>query len=71
MKDIYFFHKLRRITKFYKQFNIQKVTKCRSEELDTKTNLEIATVIFHEDVYNMENNERYTILGIPRGDQNF
>lgn len=49
-----FFHKLRHITRLYRQFSKQKAKEHKRKELNTKAKLEVATAILHEDIYNEE-----------------
>ena len=53
-EDANFFHKLRNISRFYRQACKQKTKKNRRLELDTKAKLEVAIANLHEDVNSFE-----------------
>ena len=49
-----FFHKLRDIKRFYRHHSKTNAKEFRKVELDTKANLELATAILHEDIYDVD-----------------
>jgi hypothetical protein len=53
-RETLFLHKMRHITRFYKQFNKQKTKEHKMEELNAMASLEIATTRLQEDIYNVE-----------------
>ena len=53
-EDANFFHKLKNISRFYRQANKQKVKDNRRIELDTKAKLEVAMANLHEDIHSFE-----------------
>jgi hypothetical protein len=57
-----FFHKLRNIKRYYRHHSKTKTKEYRKVELDTKTNLELATVTLHEDVYDVDKQEEVNRL---------
>lgn len=69
-----FFHKLRHMTRLYRQFSKHKAEEHKREELNARANLEIATARLHEDIYNIElqgevNHYKHTIDEIESGKQ--
>ena len=53
-----FFHKLRNVTRHYRQLSILKAKVFRKVELDARTKLEIAIATLHEDIYNIDKYRR-------------
>ena len=49
-----FFHKLRSITRLFRQISKQKAKEFRKEELDARAKLEVSIAALHEDVYNVD-----------------
>ena len=49
-----FFHKLRNVTRHYRQLSILKAKEFRKVELDARAKLEMTIVSFHEDIYNID-----------------
>ena len=58
----FFFHKLRNVTRLYRQLSKLKAKKFRKNELDTRAKLEIAIASLHEDIYNMDKQEEVSRL---------
>ena len=48
------FHKMRSITRFYKQLSEQKIRENKKMELDAKAGLEITTIIIHNKINNFD-----------------
>ena len=53
-RDVFFFHKIRIVSRCYRQMYKEKIKVTRKLELDTIARLEIATAILHEDIDNFE-----------------
>lgn len=53
-REATFFHKLRLISRFYRQYSKQKAKEYKKEELNARAKLELATANLHEDIYNEE-----------------
>ena len=51
-KNASFFYKLRNISRLYRQISKLKARENKKLELDTKANLELATVALHDDIHN-------------------